>query len=72
MDGMAYEFERKQRIAVLGGGPGGYEAAIAGAQLGADVTLIERSGVGIFIWGNWLDEGSFEATLAFNNLSNPR
>lgn len=33
---------------------------------------IERSGVGIFIWGNWLDEGSFEATLAYNNLSNPR
>ncbi|SKC62536.1 dihydrolipoamide dehydrogenase [Okibacterium fritillariae] len=43
---MAYEFERKQRIAVLGGGPGGYEAALAGAQLGADVTLIERTGVG--------------------------
>ncbi len=43
---MAYEFERKQRIAVLGGGPGGYEAALAGAQLGADVTLIERAGVG--------------------------
>ena len=43
---MAYEFERKQRITVLGGGPGGYEAAIAGAQLGADVTLIERAGVG--------------------------
>ena len=46
MEGMAFEFERKQRIAVLGGGPGGYEAAIAGAQLGADVTLVERSGVG--------------------------
>jgi NAD(P)H dehydrogenase (quinone) len=43
---MAYEFERKQRIAILGGGPGGYEAALAGAQLGADVTLIERVGVG--------------------------
>lgn len=43
---MVYEFERKQRIAVLGGGPGGYDAAIAGAQLGADVTLIERVGVG--------------------------
>ncbi|WP_285113917.1 NAD(P)H-quinone dehydrogenase [Leifsonia sp. fls2-241-R2A-40a] len=43
---MAYEFERKQRIAILGGGPGGYEAALAGAQLGADVTLVERSGVG--------------------------
>ena len=44
--GMAYEFERKHRIAVLGGGPGGYEAAIAGAQQGADVTLVERLGVG--------------------------
>lgn len=43
---MAYEFERTQRIAVLGGGPGGYEAAIAGAQLGAEVTLVERVGVG--------------------------
>ena len=43
---MAYEFERKQRIAVLGGGPGGYEAALAGAQLGGEVTVIERTGVG--------------------------
>ncbi|WP_368498876.1 NAD(P)H-quinone dehydrogenase [Herbiconiux sp. A18JL235] len=43
---MAYEFERKQRVAVVGGGPGGYEAALAGAQLGAEVTLIEQSGVG--------------------------
>ena len=42
MGSMAYEFERAQRIAVLGGGPGGYEAAIAGAQLGAEVTLVER------------------------------
>ena len=43
---MAYEFERKQRVAVVGGGPGGYEAAIAGAQLGAEVTLVEQVGVG--------------------------
>lgn len=43
---MAYEFERKQRIAILGGGPGGFEAALAGAQLGAEVTLVERVGVG--------------------------
>jgi dihydrolipoamide dehydrogenase len=43
---MAYEFDRKQRIAILGGGPGGYEAALAGAQLGAEVTLVERTGVG--------------------------
>ncbi|HEU4652935.1 MAG TPA: CocE/NonD family hydrolase [Steroidobacteraceae bacterium] len=33
---------------------------------------IEHSKVAIFIWGNWLDEGSFEAVLAFNNLNNPR
>jgi pyruvate/2-oxoglutarate dehydrogenase complex dihydrolipoamide dehydrogenase (E3) component len=41
---MAYEFERKQRIAVVGGGPGGYEAALTGAQMGAEV--VERVGVG--------------------------
>lgn len=43
---MAKANERKHRIAVIGGGPGGYEAALAGAQLGAEVTLIERDGVG--------------------------
>lgn len=43
---MTTVFERKHRIAILGGGPGGYEAALAGAQLGAEVTLIERAGVG--------------------------
>ena len=43
---MAFEFERTQRIVVIGGGPGGYEAALAAAQLGADVTLVERSGIG--------------------------
>jgi NAD(P)H dehydrogenase (quinone) len=34
------------RIAILGGGPGGYEAALVGAQLGADVVMIERDGLG--------------------------
>jgi NAD(P)H dehydrogenase (quinone) len=34
------------RIAILGGGPGGYEAALVAAQLGADVTVIERDGLG--------------------------
>ncbi len=43
---MAFGFENRQRVVVIGGGPGGYEAALAGAQLGAEVTLIERSGVG--------------------------
>ncbi|WP_435299595.1 NAD(P)H-quinone dehydrogenase [Timonella sp. A28] len=34
------------RIAILGGGPGGYEAALVAARLGADVTIIERNGFG--------------------------
>jgi dihydrolipoamide dehydrogenase len=34
------------RIAILGGGPGGYEAALVAAQLGADVVVIERDGLG--------------------------
>jgi len=43
---MSLSFERTQSVAILGGGPGGYEAALAAAQLGAEVTLIERAGVG--------------------------
>ncbi|NII70331.1 NAD(P)H-quinone dehydrogenase [Microbacterium ulmi] len=43
---MSVSFERTQSVAILGGGPGGYEAAIAAAQLGAEVTLVERAGVG--------------------------
>lgn len=43
---MTYDFERNHRIVVLGGGPGGYEAALAGVQQGADVVLVERAGVG--------------------------
>ncbi|WP_121148928.1 NAD(P)H-quinone dehydrogenase [Microbacterium sp. AG1240] len=39
-------FERTQRVAIIGGGPGGYEAALAAAQLGAEVTLVERASVG--------------------------
>ncbi len=34
------------RIAIVGGGPGGYEAALVAAQLGADVTVVEEAGVG--------------------------
>jgi NAD(P)H dehydrogenase (quinone) len=34
------------RVVIVGGGPGGYEAALVGAQLGAEVTLVERQGLG--------------------------
>lgn len=36
----------KKRIVVIGGGPGGYTAAIRAAQHGADVTVIERENIG--------------------------
>jgi dihydrolipoamide dehydrogenase len=39
-------FERTQSVAIIGGGPGGYEAALGAAQLGAEVTVIERAGIG--------------------------
>ena len=35
-----------KKIIVIGGGPGGYVAAIRAAQLGADVTIIERQYLG--------------------------
>ncbi|MBO0872232.1 MAG: NAD(P)H-quinone dehydrogenase [Pseudonocardia sp.] len=34
------------RIVILGGGPAGYEAALVAAQHGADVTIVERDGMG--------------------------
>ncbi|MFL4478107.1 NAD(P)H-quinone dehydrogenase [Paeniglutamicibacter sp. ORCA_105] len=34
------------RLVILGGGPGGYEAAMVGAHLGAQVTIVERAGMG--------------------------
>src|ERR1700692_86639 len=34
------------RVVIVGGGPGGYEAALVAAQLGAAVTVIERDGLG--------------------------
>lgn len=33
-------------IAILGGGPGGYEAALVAAQLGAQVTVVDSDGLG--------------------------
>ncbi|MBA3745696.1 NAD(P)H-quinone dehydrogenase [Sporichthya sp.] len=34
------------RIVVLGGGPGGYEAALVAAQLGAQITVVDSDGIG--------------------------
>src|SRR3954447_14847874 len=37
---------RVTRNGVVGGGPAGYEAALVAVQLGAEVTLVDRDGVG--------------------------
>ena len=34
------------RVVILGGGPGGYEAALVAAQLGAEVAVVDRDGLG--------------------------
>jgi dihydrolipoamide dehydrogenase len=34
------------RIVIIGGGPGGYEAALVAAQLGAEVTVVDTDGLG--------------------------
>ncbi len=34
------------RVAIVGGGPGGYEAALVAAQMGAEVTLVDSDGIG--------------------------
>ena len=44
--------EGRLDLAVVGGGPGGYTAAIRAAQLGMRVAVIEREGLG-GVCGNW-------------------
>jgi dihydrolipoamide dehydrogenase len=34
------------RMVIVGGGPGGYEAALVAAQVGAEVTLVDQDGIG--------------------------
>jgi dihydrolipoamide dehydrogenase len=36
----------RPRVAVIGGGPGGYEAALVAAQLEAEVTVVDADGLG--------------------------
>ncbi len=39
-------FGSGDRVVIVGGGPGGYEAALVAAQLGAEVTVVDRDGLG--------------------------
>ena len=37
---------KQTRIVIIGGGPAGYESALVAAQLGAEVTVVDRDGIG--------------------------
>jgi pyruvate/2-oxoglutarate dehydrogenase complex dihydrolipoamide dehydrogenase (E3) component len=39
-------FGQANRVVIIGGGPGGYEAALVAAQLGAEVTVVDSDGLG--------------------------
>jgi dihydrolipoamide dehydrogenase len=40
------EITQERDLIIIGGGPGGYNAAIRAAQLGLDVTLVEKADIG--------------------------
>ena len=50
------------KILILGGGPGGYVAAIKAAQLGAEVTLVEKK----YIGGTCLNVGCIPTKVLLN------
>lgn len=52
-----------RNLVIIGGGPGGYEAAIRGAQLGKTVTLIEQDKVG----GTCLNRGCIPTKALYKN-----
>ncbi|MHB8781915.1 MAG: dihydrolipoyl dehydrogenase [Desulfobacteria bacterium] len=57
-----------KRVVVIGGGPGGYPAAIRAAKLGLDVVLIDRGGLG----GACLHRGCIPTKLLLKETSDYR
>lgn len=53
------------KIAIIGGGPGGYVAAIRAAQLNAEVTLIEKEHIG----GTCLNKGCIPTKVLLHTAS---
>ena len=53
------EISQERNLMIIGGGPGGYSAAIRGAQLGLSVTLIEQANMG----GVCLHEGCIPSKI---------
>ncbi|MDF2949674.1 MAG: dihydrolipoyl dehydrogenase, partial [Sedimentibacter sp.] len=50
-------------LLIIGGGPGGYEAAIRAAQLGANVVLVEEDKLG----GTCLNRGCIPTKALYKN-----
>ena len=55
----------KERVIVIGGGVGGYPAALRAARLGADVTLVEREKIG----GVCLNKGCIPTKVFLHSAS---
>lgn len=55
----------RERVIVIGGGVGGYPAALRAARLGADVTLIEREEIG----GVCLNKGCIPTKVFLHSAS---
>ncbi|MEI9479492.1 MAG: FAD-dependent oxidoreductase, partial [Deltaproteobacteria bacterium] len=56
---------RRERVIVVGGGVGGYPAALRAARLGADVTLVERDKIG----GVCLNKGCIPTKVFLHSAS---
>ncbi|WP_026690046.1 dihydrolipoyl dehydrogenase [Alteribacter aurantiacus] len=59
------ELVQERDLIVIGGGPGGYSAAIRAAQLGLDVTLIEKD----YLGGVCLNEGCIPSKVFTHSTS---
>jgi dihydrolipoamide dehydrogenase len=58
------------RIVIIGGGPGGYEAALVAAELGADVTVVNDEGAGgaCVLWDCVPSKTLLSSAQAFSTL----
>lgn len=58
------------KIVIIGGGPGGYEAALVAAELGADVTIVSDEGLGgnTVLWDCVPSKALLSSAQAFSAL----
>jgi len=62
----------KYQIAILGGGPGGYVAAIRAAQLGFKIVVIDKDNLGVIClnWGCIPTKSLLKNAEIFDNIKN--